>query len=713
MKLSCPAFFAGLLVLSEVSSPAQVGIPRPDHVVIVIEENHAYSAIIGSSSAPYINSLAAQGALFTESFAISHPSQPNYLALFSGSTQGITSDSCPHYFGASNLGSELFAAGYTFAGYSESMPTDSFIGCGSGGYARKHNPWVNFTNVPSAANLTLASFPTDFSALPTVSFVIPNLGNDMHNGSVRAGDSWLQSHLDAYVQWARTNNSLLIVTWDEDDRSENNHIATLFIGPMVQPGQYSGRINHYTILRTLEDMFGLPYAGESATAAPILNVWTTGGAGLIAELTSPANGAVFGEPASVALVASAASAGGNVQKVEFFAGVTKLGERTSPPFAVTWTNVPGGHYELNVKVTDDHGAMKSSAPIEVTVLSGAQLLARMQGTYNGLFYETIHPAHASSGFVTLTTTAKGQFTGKLTAGSGSYAMNGQFDGSGSWSNTVTSRGSTPLAVQLSVDLLNQPDQIHGTVSDGTWIAQLLADQSVFNAKTRPAPQAGKYTFLIPGNDDAAQFPGGDGYATVSVDAGGRIKASGNLGDGTAINQSSVLAKDGRLPFYVALYGGRGSIFGWLTVTNAGTALQNAAYWFKGASSTNQPDKFYPQGFAQTVAVLGSPFVPPAASAPLFDWNTGVATLGGGNLAGVVTNHVTLGSNNRLTVVDPGPSKLTLTVNLSAGSLNGSFMHPQTGKSASIKGVVLQSMNAAGGYFLGTNQSGRVLLQQNP
>jgi phosphoesterase family protein/Big-like domain-containing protein len=469
------------------SSPAQVGIPRPDHVVIVIEENHAYSDIIGSSAAPYINSLAAQGALFTESFGISHPSQPNYLALFSGSTQGITSDSCPHYFGASNLGNELFAAGYTFAGYSESMPADSFTGCGSGGYARKHNPWVNFTNVSASANLTLASFPTDFNALPTVTFVIPNLGNDMHNGSVRGGDSWLQAHLDPYVEWARTHNSLLIVTWDEDDRSENNHIATMFIGPMVQPGQYFGCINHYTVLRTLEDMFGLPYAGESANAAPILNIWTTGSAGLTAELTSPENGAVFAEPASVALVANA---GSNVQKVEFFTGVTRLGERTSPPFALTWTNVPAGHHQLNVKVTDDHGAVKSSPPVEIDVLSGAELLARMQGTYNGLFYAAIQPVHASSGFVTLKTTAKGEFTGKLTASSGNHTISGQFDGSGSWSNIVARPGNTPLIVQLSVDLLNQPHQIHGTVSDGTWSAQLLADQAIFNTKTRPAPQAG-------------------------------------------------------------------------------------------------------------------------------------------------------------------------------------------------------------------------------
>lgn len=85
-------------------APVANGVPRPDHVVIVIEENHSYSEIIGSPAAPYINSLAAQGALFTQSYAITHPSQPNYLDLFSGFNQGVTNDSCPHYFTTDNLG---------------------------------------------------------------------------------------------------------------------------------------------------------------------------------------------------------------------------------------------------------------------------------------------------------------------------------------------------------------------------------------------------------------------------------------------------------------------------------------------------------------------------------------------------------------------------------------------------------------------------------
>jgi hypothetical protein len=245
-------------------------------VLVAIEENHGYSDIIGSPAAPYINSLAQQGALFTNSHGNEHPSQPNYLDLFSGSNQGITNDSCPHTFSTQNLGSELIAAGLGFAGYSEDLPSIGSTVCSSGYYARKHNPWVNFTNVPSADNLPFTSYPSDYSILPPLSFVIPNQLHDMHDGTIAQADAWLQQFLDPYVQWARTHNSLFILTWDEDDFTSSNWIPTIFVGPMVTTGQYSEQINHFNMLRTMEDMFDLPHAGGSGSVLPIVDVWVTG-----------------------------------------------------------------------------------------------------------------------------------------------------------------------------------------------------------------------------------------------------------------------------------------------------------------------------------------------------------------------------------------------------------------------------------------------------
>jgi hypothetical protein len=280
MRIARAAMAAALITAATVpgvitSAPATAanGVPTPTHTVVVVMENHSYNDIIGSSSAPYITSLSKSGANFTRSFAVTHPSEPNYLALFSGSTQGITDDSCPHSFATANLGSELITAGKSFTGYSESMPSDGYTGCQSGQYYRKHNPWVNFTNVPSSSNLRFSDFPSNYSTLPSVSVVVPNICNDMHDCSVATGDTWLKNHIDSYVQWAKANNGLLILTFDEDDHSQNNQIPTIFIGQHVKTGNYSEQVNHYRVLRTIEDAYSLAYAGNSANYSPITDVW--------------------------------------------------------------------------------------------------------------------------------------------------------------------------------------------------------------------------------------------------------------------------------------------------------------------------------------------------------------------------------------------------------------------------------------------------------
>jgi phosphatidylinositol-3-phosphatase len=254
------------------------GVPRFAHVVIAVFENHGYGRVIGSTEAPYLNQLAATGLLLTDSHGVTHPSEPNYLALFSGSTQGVTDDSCPRDFaGTANLGSQLAAAGYTFAGYSEGMPAVGYRGCGGGdGYARKHNPWVDFTALPAAVNRTFAGFPTDFGQLPSVSVVVPNLCDDMHDCSVATGDGWAAAHLAGYARWAGTHNSLLIVTWDEDEGSGSGgggHIPTILAGAHLAPGRYGATVDHYTILRTVEAAYGLPGLGAAASRTPIAGVW--------------------------------------------------------------------------------------------------------------------------------------------------------------------------------------------------------------------------------------------------------------------------------------------------------------------------------------------------------------------------------------------------------------------------------------------------------
>jgi acid phosphatase len=288
------------------------GLPVYDHVVIVVEENKDYEQIINNPNAPYINeTLRKEGANFTRMFGEEHESQGNYFWLFSGDHQNVGfTDDIPteaknknYPFKTPNLGAALIAAGRSFKGYAEDLPA---IGCTIDFalsptkhkvYARKHVPWISFANVPNgkeiatSSNLRFADFPKDpkqFKDLPTVAFVIPNLDHDMHNPpkdlktSISNGDAWLKKNLDNYYEWAKKNNSLLIVTWDECDshlagptdpfvapddpqfREKRNLIPTIFAGARVIPGNYDeGKgITHVNILRTLEAMYGLPRAGR-------------------------------------------------------------------------------------------------------------------------------------------------------------------------------------------------------------------------------------------------------------------------------------------------------------------------------------------------------------------------------------------------------------------------------------------------------------------
>jgi hypothetical protein len=269
---------AGTTAPTPVTSAAVAtsGVPRPDHTVVVMLENKDRHSVVGSSKAPYLNALAKRGANMTQSYGVTHPSQGNYVALFSGSQHGVVNDDCPMRLGGTdNLGRQLTAAGRTFTGYSESLPKAGYTGCTSGQYRRKHNPWVDFSSTTSKQNRPLSAFPSNYAKLPDVSFITPNMCHDMHDCSVATGDKWLQKNLDSYARWAKTHNSLLVVTFDENAGGTVNQITTLLVGQQVRPGTYSEWMNHYTLLRTLEDAYGLPPLGRATAATPLRTIWTT------------------------------------------------------------------------------------------------------------------------------------------------------------------------------------------------------------------------------------------------------------------------------------------------------------------------------------------------------------------------------------------------------------------------------------------------------
>ncbi|MDQ2908572.1 MAG: alkaline phosphatase family protein [Candidatus Eremiobacteraeota bacterium] len=260
------------LAVCAVTLPAAASaarVPRPAHTIVIVEENKTLAQIIGNGAAPFINALAKRGALFTDAHGVTHPSLPNYLALFAGVTND-NGDGCPATGmspNAPSLASELLAAHFTFTGYAEALPAQGSSVCAAGTYARKHAPWTMFSNIPAADSKAFSAFPS-YDALPTVAFVIPDVDDDMHDGTIGQGDGWLQAHLASLVRWADKHDSLVVLTWDEGYDAANS-IPTILFGPMVRPGRYAEPINHYNVLRTLEDAYGLRPTGKASTARPL------------------------------------------------------------------------------------------------------------------------------------------------------------------------------------------------------------------------------------------------------------------------------------------------------------------------------------------------------------------------------------------------------------------------------------------------------------
>ena len=256
---------------------AVAGVPLMDHVIVIVMENHSYTQVKGL---PYITTLIHNYTSFSQSYAVAHPSQPNYLALWAASTLGNSDDNCPPSgspWSAANLGHSCEAAGLTWKSYCENLPSIGSTSCSSSDnqYKRKHHPCPDFSNLTHSKEYPYTRLATDIAAgtLPNLSFVVPNMCHDMHDCSTTTGDTWLASNMPAMIS-AVGPRGLVILTWDEDDKSSSNHILTVFAGPCVKANYVcSSTFNHYTLVRTICDVLGLgSFANASAKVTPT-DVW--------------------------------------------------------------------------------------------------------------------------------------------------------------------------------------------------------------------------------------------------------------------------------------------------------------------------------------------------------------------------------------------------------------------------------------------------------
>jgi Phosphoesterase family len=260
--------------------PASSDGSRFNKVMIIVLENTNYDDAIEQ---PFIRSLARQGALLTRFLAETDPSQPNYLALISGSTHGVH-DNDNVSINAPHVGDLLEAKGLQWKVYAEGYPGNCYLGDRAGDYVRKHLPFLSFSNVQTnparCARIVNASQLTrdiQSGTLPNYSLYIPDERNDGHDTGVSYADEWLSTTFGPMLLDRQfTDGLLLVVTFDEGKSSpSSNHILTVLLGDSVKPGARSGKAyNHYSLLRLVEDEFGLGTLGENdAEALAITGIW--------------------------------------------------------------------------------------------------------------------------------------------------------------------------------------------------------------------------------------------------------------------------------------------------------------------------------------------------------------------------------------------------------------------------------------------------------
>ena len=262
---------------------ASTALPNFKHVVVVVFENHESDAIVGNVDAPTFNSLGTQYASLTSYHGVRHPSLPNYLALVSGSTQGITNDCTSCVVKAKNLADSLDAAHKTWKTYAEDLPKPGYTGSFYKLYAKKHDPFMYFKDIASSAKrrahivpFTQLAHDVATKKLPAFSLVVPNLCNDMHNCDVATGDAWLKTNIVPLLTSPALSGGVVFVIFDEGTTGEGGggHTQALALGPLVTAGSvFAKTTNHYGLLRTIEDAWHLPRLANSKTATPITGIW--------------------------------------------------------------------------------------------------------------------------------------------------------------------------------------------------------------------------------------------------------------------------------------------------------------------------------------------------------------------------------------------------------------------------------------------------------
>jgi len=376
----------------------------------------------------------------------------------------------------------------------------------------------------------------------------------------------------------------------------------------------------------------------------------------------------------------------------------------------------GGTITVGIKAQNSggtsNGGVNVSAVQTLTITIPANAFQYLAGPFAGLFYDTNTPANASSGYFSLLLASNGTFSGHVLNAGDSNAFNGQF--------SISNSSATVTAGSYSLDLIvdttaNWTETISGAVSNTTanWNAELLSYLAGYSASFPvPTGQAGDFLLAMPGFDDPTAGPAGDSVFSLIISNNGGASLTGYMADNTYGSQVSQLSQSGYYPLYIPLYDGGigGSVIGWLDITGAlsnSVSPSSILTWYNEAGST----VLYPNGFTNQALPLAALYDSSTPS-ELLSFSSGSVILSGGDLTTPITNLVSI-SGSTITVDPSATNGLTLTIDVSAGEVQGSFVNPTSGRTNAIDSVILQnSTNVVRGYFIGTDEGGSFILIGN-
>lgn len=398
---------------------------------------------------------------------------------------------------------------------------------------------------------------------------------------------------------------------------------------------------------------------------------------------------------------------------EGFLGADTRAVLDTPPVANTEANAvsPPDRYPITLTGGSDNNYDFRLIDGMLTVTnSDAPATATLRGVYHGLFYETNVVRHESSGAFLITATAAGAYSGTLELAGAKLRLSGAFTSSRGTTNVITRKALPPLTLVLRLDDCDPPQAIYGSVSDGSWSAELDGTPLHFHAKTNPAPYAGRYTMLMASTHSAPAIPRGTSWGTFTIATSGMLKLVGSLSDGTKLSDASAVNEAGLWPLYLPYARNGGSIIGWLSATN-----EDVEKWVGYLSCIKKArlptTKYYAAGFTNEAFATGIRYIPPGKGTNVVSWTNGLAFAVDGNLAEEITNRFDIGLVNR--VAWEGTNFTALSFTSKDGRFKGTFKHPAIGKPTSFSGVLHQPYGRGAGFFLGTNQSGAINIEPVP